>query len=106
VKRINYDGQSLVSGTAVATALVDYAEAVARMNSSASVDIPVLENNGTIATHTVLLNAATSLETFDIDGDDENEERRFPVPEFSGVGGTATAVSADEVATISVPIPD
>jgi hypothetical protein len=104
VKRINYDGQTLVSGTAVAVALVDYAHAVARMNSSMTIEIPVLEDNGTIIPHTLLLTAATSLETFDIDGDTADEASRFPVPELTGVGGKATAISEDEVPAISLPI--
>ena len=106
VKRINYDGQSLVSGTAVAAALVQYARAVARMNSSATVEIPTLEGNGAIAMHTLLLTAATSLETFDIAGRDDNEDERFPVPDFTGVGGKATTISGEEISTISLPIAD
>jgi hypothetical protein len=106
MKRINYDGQSLVSGSAVAFALVEYAHAVARMDSSATVEIPVLEDNGTVAVHTLLLSAGTSLETFDIDGGDVHEDDRFPVPDFTGVGGKATAISDNEISTISVPIAD
>jgi hypothetical protein len=106
MKRINYDGQSLVSGSAVATSLVDYARAVARMNSTATIEIPVLEDNGRVAVHTLMLTVATSLETFDIDGENDDEDERFPVPDFTGVGGKATAISDDEISTISVPIAD
>ncbi|HEY1530010.1 MAG TPA: hypothetical protein VGF80_04290 [Galbitalea sp.] len=106
MKRINYDGQSLVSGSAVVSSLVEYAQAVARMDSSATVEIPVLEDNGTVAMHTLLLTAATSLETFDIDGGHADEDDRFPVPDFAGVGGKATPISDQEISTISLPIPD
>ena len=106
MKRINCDGQTLVTGTAVASALVEYAHAVARMSSSATVEIPVLEDNGTIALHTLLLSAATSLETLDIDGGNDREDEQFPVPEFTGVGGKATAISTDDIPSISLPISD
>jgi hypothetical protein len=104
VKRMNYDGQTLVTGTRVANALVEYAKAVARMESSATVEIPALEDNGTIARHTLLLTAATSLETFDLDGDTDDEDERFRVPDLTGVGGKATAISDKETSTIGLPI--
>ena len=104
MKRLNYDGQSLVTGTAVAQAIIEYAGNVARMGTSMTVEIPVLEANGTIGRHALLLNQATALETFDVDGDLEDESNRFPVPEFTGVGGKAIPVSGDGLADISVPI--
>lgn len=106
MKRLNFDGQSLVTGTEVADALTDYAETVARMNTSAIVDIPILEENGTIATHTLLLNSATALETFDIDGNLEEEADRFPVPPLPSIGGKAIPVSTGEISGISLPMDD
>jgi len=106
MKRINYDGQSLVSGSAVAEALLTFAETVARRGASATATIPVLEDNGSVLNHSLLLTAATALETFDIDGGDDNEAERFPVPKFPSLGGKVVAVGDDDAAGITPPIED
>jgi len=104
MKRIHYDGQSMVTGSEVATALATYAESVARMGASSTVQIPVLEENGSVLTHSLLLTAATALETFDIDGEPTDESERFPVPKFAPIGGAAAAITTDEIDSISIPI--
>lgn len=108
MKRVNYDGHSLVTGKAAAQALVRYAESAARMGGSATVHLPTLKENGDIADHTLLLTASTALETFDIDGDDpdDDEADRFPIPEAPAIGGEARAISEDEITDIAAPIPD
>ncbi|MEO7123387.1 MAG: hypothetical protein ABI400_09790, partial [Lacisediminihabitans sp.] len=106
MKRISFDGRPFVTGGAVADALAEYAVAVARMNSGATVDIPVLEENGLVVQHTFVLNGSNAIEILDVDGivPDGDEETRFPIPEFTPIGGKAVAVSADDVDSISVPI--
>lgn len=104
MRQVNYDGHSLVTGTQVAVALTAYADAVARMSASVVVEVPVLEANGAIGTHNLLLNGSTALESFDVDCSLEREDELFPVPAFPGVGGSAVAVGADDFSEISVPI--
>ena len=38
--RIHYAGTSILTGSAIAIALVDYAQALAEVGSSATVDVP------------------------------------------------------------------
>jgi hypothetical protein len=107
MKRINYDGVTLVTGSAVADALVEYAATVARMNTAASVEVPVLEDNGTIGMHTLLLSGGNSLEVLDIDGSAlELEDERFPIPDFTPIGGKAVTVTTGEIPSMSLPIPE
>ena len=109
MKRVNYDGHTLTTGTAVAEALADYSMRVARMDTSMTVHIPVLESDGTIGIHTLLLTTATSLEVLrsedgDDSGDPGNEETRFPVPRFPGIGGSAVAIAPEDEADIRPPL--
>lgn len=106
MKRISFDGRHFVTGSSVADALAEYAVVVARMNTGASVDIPVMEENGLVNQHTFVLNGSNSIEILDIDGDlsEDDEDDRFPLPKFTPIGGKAVAVDADDIATISVPI--
>lgn len=101
MKRVNYDGQGLVTGDAVAEALGDYAAAVARMDAGTTVEIPVLEPDGSVSIHTLLLTSATSLAVEPYDGPSypsvvESEDSRFPVPEFRPIGGKAVTVAGED----------
>jgi hypothetical protein len=98
MKRIIYNGEALATGTAVADAVVHYLTHVASMTSTIALDIPVLEDNGTVQAHTLILSPATQLDVVDIDGSPEVEDgERFPVPEFPPVGGQAHAVTVEEI---------
>jgi hypothetical protein len=97
MKQVNYDGHSLVTGSAVADALVTYAANVARMDTSTTVEIPVLEEGGQVGTHTLLLTTATALEVRPADDTDaEAEAERFPVPKFTPVGGKAIPIPPED----------
>jgi hypothetical protein len=117
MKQVNYDGHSLVTGSAVADALVSYAANVARMTTSTVVEIPVLEEGGEVGSHTLLLNSGTALEIVQADdgptsddgaaaADAAREAERFPVPKFQSVGGKAVAIPPEEEDTIRPPITD
>ena len=71
-----------MTASGVAEALLVYAQAVASHHGSASVVIPVLEANGAVSEHTLLLGPATSLDIVDVDGfaaiEDDFEMPRFP----------------------------
>jgi hypothetical protein len=98
MKRIIYNGEALVTGTDVADGLVHYLTHVASMTATIALDVPVLEENGSVQPHTLILSTATQLEIMDIDGMPEAEEgARFPVPEFPPVGGQAFAVAAEDI---------
>ncbi len=87
MKQILYAGGSIITGDAVAAALLHYATQVAQSATAVTVDIPVLEANGNQATHTLLLGPATQFDVSDVDGLTEEEgARRFPVPDFPPIG--------------------
>ena len=94
MKRITYSGGSLVTGDAVTAALLDYVTSVADAESSVTVDIPVLEDDGGISVHTLLMGPATQLDVSDADGVDD-EAARFPVPELPHTGITAVVPTTD-----------
>jgi hypothetical protein len=112
MKQVHYDGHTLVTGSAVADALVSYAANVARMTTSTVVEIPVLEEDGEVGSHTLLLNTGTALEVRRAEGgpvDDAEaaaEAERFPVPKFTPVGGRAVAIPPGEEDAIRPPITD
>jgi hypothetical protein len=95
MKRIIYNGEPLVTGTAVAEALVNYVTHVAGVASAVAVDVPALEPDGTVQARTLVLSKATQLAVIDVDGSEE--ETRFPVPEFPPVGGQAFALPPEQI---------
>jgi hypothetical protein len=98
MKRITYNGEPLITGTDVADALVHYVTHVAGMAAAIAIDLPVLEANGTVHPHTVILSAATQLGISDVDGlAGQDEGARFPVPQFPPVGGHAFAVAPEDI---------
>ncbi|MFU8948039.1 hypothetical protein ACLRGF_15055 [Mycetocola zhadangensis] len=69
MERIHYATGSILTGTEIARALVDYAEALAKVGSSASVDIPARHPDGSIGRANFLVGPASQLvsETEDSD---------------------------------------
>lgn len=104
MKRINYAGDSLVTSSAVADALLEFATHV---GSSVTVQIPVLEESGKIAPHTLLIGPASQLDVFDVDGlSAEKEAELFTVPDFPPVGGKAIPQPADTADELAASIED
>jgi hypothetical protein len=98
MKRITYNGEALVTGTQVSDALVHYVTHVSALATAVAIDIPVLESNGTVQAHTLLLSVATQLKVVDVDGSTADEEsERFPVPEFPPIGGQGFAVAPQDI---------
>jgi hypothetical protein len=104
MKRITYSGGSIVTGNAITAALLDYTTTVADAENSVTVDITVLEENGETSVHTLLLSPASQFDVADVGGITEEEEaKRFPVPELPQIGimgtvetnGDARRTSAD-----------
>ncbi len=81
MKRISFGFETLITSDKVAAALVKYAAQVVRHGTSEAVDLPVLESNGEVTIHTILLGPATQLAVADVDGA-RADNPDFPVPTF------------------------
>ncbi|WP_213817037.1 hypothetical protein [Glaciihabitans sp. dw_435] len=87
MKRITFSSWSIVTGDAITAALLEYTTTVADAETSVTVNLPVLEEDGQTSEHTLLLGPASQFDVFDVDGIGEEEEaRRFPLPVFPQIG--------------------
>lgn len=59
--RIHYAGDSVVTGSAIARAVLEYAKALAKANQSETVEIPTLAPDGSISRSTLLIGPASQL---------------------------------------------
>lgn len=59
--RIHYSGDSILTGTAIAAALLEYAHALAQHDMSATVEIPTLGGDGERGRSTILVGPASQL---------------------------------------------
>ena len=102
MKRITYAGGTVETGDAVADVLIEYVTTVAQTETNITVDIPVRESDGKIATHTLILGPATQLDVSDIDSSGPADEAKlFPVPELgqsSEIAQSAPSEEADQEA--------
>ena len=67
--RIHYAGDSIVTGSAIAGALLDYAQALAHVSESATVEIPALMKDGRVSVAEVLIGPASQLSSQEEPGD-------------------------------------
>jgi hypothetical protein len=80
MQRIYYTNDTLVTGTEIARALLEYAAALARSDSAQTVSIPVRRPDGTSARATLLVGPASQLIAEDVqDDEDLGEELRDDV---------------------------
>ena len=87
MKRITHAAENLITSNDIAERLVEYAVRVSQLNTSRAVTIPVLESNGTVADHTLVINAASQFDVVDVDGlIDGLETDRFGEPNFPELG--------------------
>ena len=98
MKSITFASGTIVTGSAVAESLVDYVSGMSGSVTSASIEIPVQEDDGSVAVHTIVLGSAVQFDIADIDGGepDDDEKARFPVPEMPDVNMVAV-IPTDEV---------
>lgn len=95
MKQISYAGTSIITGSAVADALVEYATSVASTSMTVAIDIPVLEPNGSAKTHTIMVGPGTQFGVTDVDGlPPDTEDELFPVPQLPSVGHVASNESS------------
>ncbi|MBM7502717.1 hypothetical protein ACFPER_04495 [Agromyces aurantiacus] len=59
--RIHYAGDSVLTGSAIAQALLDYAEVLAKSATAATIEIPVREPDGSTGSSTLLVGPASQL---------------------------------------------
>jgi hypothetical protein len=59
--RIHYAGGSGLTGTAIATSLITFAEQLARTGTAATVDIPVRNSDGTLGRSMFLIGPASQM---------------------------------------------
>ena len=91
MKRIRFSSGSVVTGDAVAAALVEYITSVPASEGSVSVDIPVHGDDGQTSVSTFVVGADTQVEvSAEDDPRVDHEAERFPVPELPRIGLVAT----------------
>ena len=59
--RVHYAGHSVITGTAIAEALLDYAQALAQADGSATVEIPTLNDDGSPGRSEILVGPSSQL---------------------------------------------
>ena len=59
--RIHYAGDSILTGTSIARALLDYAQALAQVGTSATVDVPTLNDDGSSGRSEILIGPSSQL---------------------------------------------
>jgi hypothetical protein len=64
--RIHYAGDSCVTGTAIARALLDYSQALALAGTSATVDIPTVNDDGSPGRTEFLVGPASQLSAAEV----------------------------------------
>ncbi|NQX29089.1 hypothetical protein HQQ81_17220 [Microbacteriaceae bacterium VKM Ac-2854] len=94
MKIVRYAGDSLLTGSAVAEALIAHTVDVGNAKTVVAVDIPVLDPHDVISLHTIVLGPNTLLHVHAAP-DEPDEESRFPVPPFPSVHARAVSSGPD-----------
>ena len=71
MEKIHYAGETLITGTAIAQALLTYASALASASDSDTVYIPVYDENGQVRNAEFLVGPASQLVAVEIDSEFE-----------------------------------
>lgn len=69
--RIHYAGDSIVTGSKIARALLDYAQALAQESASATIEVPTLEEDGARGRVELLIGPASQLTAHEVRSDDD-----------------------------------
>jgi len=67
--RIHYAGETFVTGTAIAVALLDYARLLAERDTSDTVDVPTLDDDDTVRRTRFLIGPASQLASDEVESD-------------------------------------
>ena len=65
--RIHYAGDSILTGSAIARGVLDYAQALAQVGASATVDVPTRESDGSRGHVEMLIGPASQLSAHEED---------------------------------------
>ncbi len=84
MKRVTFAGGSLLTGNTAARALLDFAAKAISGNTGVTVELPALDENGSVSIHSLLVGPGIQIQLADVDGDasEAEEDARFPVPQF------------------------
>jgi hypothetical protein len=61
--RLHYAGHSILTGTAIAREILSYAQALAEANTSATIDVPTRNEDGSLGRSEILIGPASQLIT-------------------------------------------
>ncbi|WP_400995818.1 hypothetical protein [Agromyces sp. GXQ0307] len=92
MERIHYAGGELLTGSAIAGAIVDYAAALASRRSAASVDIPIRTADGSTTRAHLLIGPASQLLTEPVETDDDELEDEELVSRLQAATSALSAV--------------
>lgn len=70
--KIHYAGDSIITGSKIARALLDYAQALSQASASATVEVPTLEENGERGRVELLIGPASQLIAHEVGSQDED----------------------------------
>ena len=70
--KIHYAGDSIVTGSEIARALLDYAQALSQVSASATVEVPTLEEDGERGRVELLIGPASQLSAHEVRTDGED----------------------------------
>jgi|GEM_PF-1919730 len=105
MKRITFNGGSIVTGDAITAALLEYTTTAVDSENSVTVDITVLEEGGETSIHTLLLSPASQFDVAEAAGISvEDEAQRFPVPEMPQVGLLGSVETGDSAGRTAADI--
>lgn len=94
MKRMKFAGGSIITGGVVADSLLDYATKLSGSLASVSVDVPVLETDGSTTIHTLLIGPTSQFDVEEVAIFSEEEElAMFPVPVLPKIGVVADVES-------------
>jgi len=68
--RLHYAGHSILTGSTIARAILNYAQALAEADTSATIDVPTLNEDGSLGRSEILIGPASQLIT-------DSEESEF-----------------------------
>ena len=94
--RIHYAGNSVLTGSAIAEALLEYAEALAKAGTSATVDIPTREEDGSLGRSKLLIGPASQLISDEEDSDYDEVIDEDLVASFRAETANYTSAPAPE----------
>lgn len=98
MKRLTFSGHTLITGDGVVSALLDYAQQVTGAPNNVVVQIPVLEDDGSVRPHTLVFGSMMEFDISEADGEVSSavDEEQFPVPDLPDVGTVKAKMSSPD----------